>query len=68
MSNKAVRLIAAAAAGALLGGAPGLVLVLLTVPVSGEAELTLGVGGIALGVIGAISGAISSVARASRRG
>ncbi len=68
MRDKAVRLIAVAAAGVLLGGAPGLVLVLLTVPVSGEAELTLGVGGIALGVIGAISGASSSVARASRRG
>lgn len=45
------------AVGALVGAIPGAVLVLLTVPVSGEAELTLGVGGLFLGFVGLVIGA-----------
>lgn len=44
--------------GAIIGAIPGGITVLLTVPVSGEAELTLGVGGIFLAIIGLIIGAI----------
>ncbi|MEE8194292.1 MAG: hypothetical protein V3T73_02170 [Dehalococcoidales bacterium] len=44
--------------GALVGAIPGGIMVLLTVPVSGEAELTLGVGGIFLLIAGMIIGAI----------
>ncbi len=44
--------------GALVGGIPGGIMVLLTVPVSGEAELILGASGIFLAIIGAIIGAI----------
>ena len=43
--------------GALVGVIPGGIMVLLTVPVSGEVELTLGVGGIFLAVAGTIIGA-----------
>ena len=44
--------------GAIIGAIPGGITVLLTVPVSGEAELTLGVGGIFLAIIGITIGAI----------
>lgn len=44
--------------GAIVGAIPGGIMVLLTVPVSGEAELTLGVSGILLAIIGMITGAI----------
>ncbi len=64
MSGKKVRLAATVATGAFTGAVPGAILVLLTVPVSGEAELTLGVGGIALGVVGSITGVIVAAARA----
>ena len=43
--------------GALVGAIPGGIIVLLTVPVSGEAELTLGVSGIFLAITGMIIGA-----------
>ena len=42
---------------ALVGAIPGGIMVLLTVPVSGELELTLGAWGILLAIIGAIIGA-----------
>ncbi len=44
--------------GALIGAVPGGVMVLLTIPVSGEWELTLGVSGILLAAIGMVIGAI----------
>ena len=44
--------------GAIVGVIPGGIVVSFTVPVSGEAELTLGVIGIFLAIIGAIIGAI----------
>ncbi len=44
--------------GAIIGAIPGGIMVLLTVPVSGEAELTLGVGGIFFAIIGMTIGAI----------
>lgn len=44
--------------GAIIGAIPGGIIVLLTVPVSGEAELSLGVGGIFLAIIGIAIGAI----------
>ncbi len=44
--------------GAIIGAIPGGVMVLLTVPVSGEAELTLGVSGIFLLFMGMIIGAV----------
>ncbi len=44
--------------GAIVGVIPGGIMILLTVPVSGEAELTLGVGGIFLAIIGITIGAI----------
>ncbi len=44
--------------GALIGLIPGGIMVLLTLPVSGEAELTLGANGIFLAIIGAIIGAV----------
>ncbi len=43
--------------GALVGAIPGGIMVWLTVPVDGEAELTLGVSGIFLAIIGVIIGA-----------
>jgi hypothetical protein len=58
VSGKTLRLAARVGAGALIGAVPGAILVLLTVPVSGEAELTLGVAGIGLAVVGAITGVI----------
>jgi hypothetical protein len=45
------------AIGALIGAIPGTLLVLLTLPVSGEAELTLGVGGFLVGSVGLLAGA-----------
>lgn len=44
--------------GAIIGAMPGGIAVLLTVPVSGEAELTLGASGIFLAIIGITTGAI----------
>ncbi len=44
--------------GAIIGAIPGGIMVLLTVPVSGEVELTLGVGGIFLAIIGLFIGAM----------
>lgn len=44
--------------GGILGAVPGVILVGLTDPVSGEAELTLGVGGILLGTLGLLVGII----------
>ena len=44
--------------GANIGAIPGGIVVLLTVPVSGEVGLTLGVGGIFLAIIGMITGAV----------
>ncbi len=44
--------------GAVAGAIPGGIMVLLTVPVSGEVELTLGVTGIFLAIIGLFIGAI----------
>ncbi len=44
--------------GALIGAIPGGIMVLLTIPVSGEVELTLGVSGIFLAAIGTVIGAI----------
>ena len=44
--------------GAIIGAIPGGIMVLLTVPVSGEVELTLGVGGTFLAIIGIPIGAI----------
>ncbi|MBI4336533.1 MAG: hypothetical protein HY683_01690 [Chloroflexi bacterium] len=48
--------------GAVLGATPGGILLLWTVPVSGEGELTLGVMGILLafwgGAVGALAGAL----------
>ncbi len=44
--------------GALVGVIPGGIMILLTVPVSGEAELTLGANGIVMAIVGAIIGAI----------
>ena len=44
--------------GSILGAIPGAVLLVLTIPISGEVELTLGVLGIFLGLIGFIIGAI----------
>ncbi len=44
--------------GAIIGAIPGGIMVLLTLPVSGEVELTLGVGGIFLAIVGIIIGAI----------
>ena len=43
--------------GAIIGAIPGTILVLLTIPISGELELTLGVGGIFLIIVGIIIGA-----------
>lgn len=48
---------AAIVVGAIVGAIPGVILVLLTGPVSGEAELTLGVGGFFIGFIGLVVGA-----------
>lgn len=45
-------------AGALIGAIPGALLVFLTVPVAGEAELTLGVGGLFVGFVGIVTGAV----------
>ena len=43
---------------AIIGAIPGGIMVLLTLPVSGEVELTLGVGGIFLAIVGIIIGAV----------
>lgn len=51
--------------GAIIGVIPGGIMVSLTVPVSGEVELTLGVGGIFLAIIGLFIGAMVG---ASKRG
>ena len=44
--------------GALIGAIPGAIMVLLTIPLSGEIELTLGVAGIFLAIVGMAVGAI----------
>jgi hypothetical protein len=53
-------------AGAVLGAVPGVALVILTVPVSGEAELTLGVGGFFVGFVGLVIGAALGARRRER--
>lgn len=64
MSGDKLRFAARVGAGALIGAVPGATLGLLTMPVSGEGELTLGVAGIGLAVVGAIIGVIVSAERA----
>jgi hypothetical protein len=54
---------AAVLLGAIVGAVPGVILVMLTGPVSGEAELTLGVGGFFIGFIGLIVGATVAARR-----
>ena len=44
--------------GIIIGAIPRVVLILLTIPISGEIELTLGVGGIFLTIVGIVVGAI----------
>ncbi len=44
--------------GALVGAVPGGGMILLTIPVSGEWELTLGVSGMLLATTGMVIGAI----------
>lgn len=51
--------------GAVVGIIPGGILVLLTGPVSGEAELTLGVGGLFIGLIGLVIGVTLGARRRS---
>lgn len=48
---------------AVLGAIPGIALLLLTLPISGEIELTVGVFGIVLTVVGAAVGASMGAAR-----
>lgn len=50
-------MIARVVSGALVGAIPAMVMVLFTIPVSGEVELTLGVIGILLGMLGVVVGA-----------
>jgi hypothetical protein len=52
--------------GAVVGAVPGAILVVLTGPVSGEAELTLGAGGAMLGFIGLVVGAVIGARRRHR--
>lgn len=49
--------------GALVGAVPGGGMVLLTIPVSGEWELTLGVSGILLAATGMVIGAIAGAGK-----
>lgn len=51
---------------AAAGTVPGVVLVLLSVPVSGEAELSLGAGGFFVAVLGLAVGAIAGERRSRR--
>lgn len=51
---------------ALLGAVPGLVLLLLSIPVGGDLDLTLGVGGIFLAIVGLLVGAMLAATRAPR--
>ncbi len=44
--------------GAIVGAIPGGIMVLLTIPVSGEWELTLGANGILLVIMGMLIGGI----------
>lgn len=53
--------------GAVFGAIPGAILVLLTVPVSGEAEFTLGVTGFFLCFVGLVAGAAIGVRRRETR-
>lgn len=57
---------AAVVLGAIVGAIPGAILVLMTGPVSGEAELTLGVGGFFIGFVGLLIGAILGARRRPR--
>lgn len=51
--------------GALIGSLPGLGLLALTGPVSGEAELTLGVGAIFVALVGAAAGGAIAISNDS---
>ncbi|MBI4220872.1 MAG: hypothetical protein HY682_12055 [Chloroflexi bacterium] len=51
--------------GTLFGVVPGAIMVLLTGPVRGEAELTLAALGIAVGLIGALAGGIVGASRST---
>lgn len=51
---------------AVAGLVPGLSMIALTGPVSGEAELTLGAGGMFVAVAGFFAGAVLGAARSNR--
>lgn len=53
--------------GMALGTTPGLVLLLISVPVSGEFELTLAVTGIELAIAGALGGGVAAFLTGRRK-